>query len=145
MDDLLRNLADESAIRDLAVRYCWALDSLDRTAFEQLFTTDPTASLGGGLQEGLDAIWERIHRTLAPLSLSQHIVGSHLVQLSDDTASHRCYVHAQHVRPGLPDGDQFVVAGSYLDDCVRTPDGWRIRHRALKVLWTSGNPAVIAP
>jgi SnoaL-like domain len=45
---------------------------------------------------------------------------------------------------GVADGTQYVVAGRYDDRFVRTASGWRISHRTLSVMWTSGNPAVLA-
>jgi hypothetical protein len=35
-----------------------------------------------------------------------------------------------------------VVAAEYLDNLVRTPDGWRIKYRILNTLWTEGNREV---
>jgi ketosteroid isomerase-like protein len=140
-----RRVVDEAAVRDLAARYCWAIDTLDRKAFGTVFLPDATALLGNSSHTGIDDIWGKVHDTLSPLTCSQHLVGSHVVEVDGDTARHRCQFHAQHVREGLEGGSQFVVAGSYTDDVVRTPDGWRIRHRVLRVLWTSGNPKVTRP
>jgi hypothetical protein len=53
-------------------------------------------------------------------------------------------LHAQHVLPGTTGGEQFIVAGRYLDKLVRTEDGWRIAERTLDAMWTAGNAAVIA-
>ena len=66
------------------------------------------------------------------------------MSVDGDTATSTCYLHAQHVLPGTAGGDQFVFAGRYLDNLVRTADGWRIAERTLEAMWTSGNPAVIA-
>lgn len=140
-----RRVIDEAAVRDLAARYCWAIDTLDREAFGRVFTADATALLGNSSHEGIDDIWSKVDSTLSPLTCSQHLVGSHVVEVDGDTATHRCQFHAQHVRTGTEGGSQFIVAGSYTDDVVRTPDGWRIRHRVLNVSWTSGNPKVTRP
>jgi hypothetical protein len=141
-----RRAIDEAAIRDLAARYCWAIDTLDREAFDRVFLPDATAVLGSGRQDGIDEIWARVHLVLSPLTCSQHLVGSHVVDLDPDDpdrATHRCHFHAQHVWKGLDGGDQFVVAGIYADRVERTAHGWRIRHRDLRVLWTAGNAAVV--
>ena len=144
-----RRVVDEAAIRDLAARYCWAIDTLDREAFGRVFTPDATALLGNSHHDGIDDIWSKVDTTLSPLTCSQHLIGSQVVDLGPDgdTATHRCQFHAQHVREGTSTegGSQFVVAGSYTDDVVRTADGWRIRHRVLAVSWTSGNPRVTRP
>jgi 3-phenylpropionate/cinnamic acid dioxygenase small subunit len=143
-----RRVVDEAEIRDLAARYCWAIDTLDREAFGRVFTPDATALLGNSHHEGIDDIWSKVESTLGPLTCSQHLVGSHVVEIDEadgDRARHRCQFHAQHVRDGVEGGSQFVVAGSYTDDVVRTPDGWRIHRRVLQVSWTSGNPKVTRP
>jgi SnoaL-like domain len=139
----LRRVVDEAAVRDLASRYCWAIDGLDRAAFEQVFLPDATAVLGQGEQTGIEEIWGKVHLVLSPLTCSQHLVGSHVVEVHGDTATHRCQFQAQHVWKGCEGGDQYIVAGTYSDRVERTAAGWRIRHRDLTVLWTSGNPRVV--
>jgi hypothetical protein len=60
-----------------------------------------------------------------------------------DEAEHTCYDQAQHVRLGLPDGEQFLGGGRYNDRLRRTPDGWRFTYRRITSVWSEGNPAVI--
>lgn len=144
VDALIRKLADEADIRQTVVRYCWAVDHLDREALESVFFPDATASLGRGLQRGLEEIWDRLRVVLAPLTASQHIVGSHIIDIDGDRAEHRCYFHAQHVWRGKDGGDHYILAGTYEDRMERGPLGWRIRHRDVRVQWASGNPAITA-
>ncbi|MEY4373066.1 MAG: hypothetical protein RL219_1835 [Actinomycetota bacterium] len=144
MDPSLQKLVDERSIIDLVGRYCWAIDNLDRPALERVFLPDATAVLGSGELQGRDAIWTRIHGVLSRLDTSQHVLGSHVVEVDGDTARSRCYFVAQHVRQSAEGGPHYVVAGSYQDDVVRTPDGWRIKHRLLTTIWTEGNPRVFA-
>ena len=40
-------------------------------------------------------------------------------------------------------GENCIVGGSYHDDLVRTPNGWRIKHRRLEQRWMDGNPNVL--
>jgi SnoaL-like domain len=142
LEILFRRAVDEAAVRDLAARYCWAIDTLDRDAFDTVFLPDATAVLGQSEHRGIEEIWAKVHLVLSPLTCSQHLVGSHLVDVDGDTATHRCQFHAQHVMKGCEGGDQYIVAGTYSDRMERTAAGWRIRHRDLTVLWTSGNPRV---
>ena len=140
----MQRLLDERAIIDLTARYCWAIDSLDRLALERVFLPDATAILGSGLITGFDAIWVRINGALSPLDTSQHVLGSHIVEVDGDQATSRCYFVAQHVRTAADGGPHYVVAGKYVDDVVRTDDGWRIKHRVLTTIWTEGNMKVFA-
>ena len=46
---------------------------------------------------------------------------------------------------GTDGGDTHIVAGTYRDRVVRTPEGWKIAERQLTVLWTQGNERVLHP
>ena len=144
-NDQLDRLQSHDDIRQLIARYCWALDTLDRELFNTVFAPDATARLGRGTQHGPDEMWTLIHSVLATLDLSQHLVGSQLIDLHADgaTATSRCHFHAQHERASAEGGSQYVIAGRYDDQLVRTSLGWRIAHRKLTMLWTTGNAAVI--
>ncbi len=80
---------------------------------------------------------------MTPLSRTQHLVGTFVVDLAGDEATSRCYLHAQHVRAGVPGGEQYVIAGCYRDRFTRTADGWRIRERRLD-RWRADMAAVAA-
>ena len=73
------------------------------------------------------------------------MVTNHQVQVDGDTARHRCQMQAQHVRHGADGGPNYIVAGRYEDELVRTADGWRIAHRDLVIVWTDGNIRVVRP
>ncbi|MFT4656648.1 MAG: ketosteroid isomerase-like protein [Candidatus Aldehydirespiratoraceae bacterium] len=140
----LQRLLDEREIVAVAVAYCFALDTHDWDALHQVFTPDATANLGvPARQVGIDEIIERISGALSGLDNSQHLVGNHEVVVTGDTATHRCYLQAQHIR-AVPDGSPlFMIAGRYEDEFVRIPDGWRIGHRTLTTMWREGNSGVV--
>ena len=145
MEPNVQTLADERAVINLASRYCWALDSKNFEELHNVFTPDAFAVLGGTECDGIDAIIKRISSALTRLDASHHLVGSHIVEVDGDQASHRCYLQAQHVLKGTEGGDLWLVAGTYEDQLIRTPDGWRIKQRILSRVWTEGNPNVAAP
>ncbi len=130
--------SDKDDIIELTVAYCWALDTRQYDDLDAVFLPDATAELGRSL-DGLDAIKGRIAEALDPLDASQHMVATQQVKVEGDRATGRTYLQAQHVKAGA----LFMVAGRYDDRFVRTPDGWRIEHRELTVLWTDGDPAVL--
>ena len=130
--------ADHQAIMELTATYCWALDE---KAFERLrgvFLPDATARLGSSSQSGIEEIIERVSTTLARFERSQHMVGTHLIEIDGDTATCRCYLQAQHIRPAGEEPPLLTVGGRYEDRLVRTADGWRIAHRTLVSMWRSG-------
>ncbi len=141
----LQRLLDERAIIDTTIAYCWAIDTRRWDVLrDRVFLADATASLGSPL-EGVERIVARIDFALSPLDTSQHMISNHDVTIDGDTATSRCYFHAQHVRRGAEGGPNYIVAGIYADDFLRTSAGWRIKHRTLTVLWTDGNMKVVRP
>ena len=138
-------LADRQAIVELTHAYCWALDSRDWAGLDQVFLPDATADLRSPLLEGRDAIRTRISRAIDPLDATQHAVSNHMIVVDGDRATCRCYLHAQHVRTAAEGTPNYIIAGRYEDEMVRTPDGWRISFRRLVVVWSDGNPDVIRP
>lgn len=145
-DPVLQSLLDERDIVALAARYCRALDTKDWPLLSEVFLPDATAQLGvPSLLEGIEAIRERIRTALEYLDDSQHLVGNHEVTVDGDVGTHRCYLQAQHIRE-VPEGSpNYMIAGRYEDRVQRTPDGWRIAHRTLTVMWSEGNLAVVRP
>jgi hypothetical protein len=142
----LQQWRDERDIVAVATTYCRVLDTKDWAALDVVFLPDATAQLGTPIMiEGLHAITGRIRAALEQLDDSQHLVGNHEVSVDGDTATHRCYVQAQHIRKVADGSPLYIVAGRYEDLFARTAVGWRIAHRTLTVMWTDGNVAVVHP
>ena len=131
-------MTDPQDIIDLTVAYSWALDTRSWDDLDDVFVPDATANLGW-LLEGRDAIQDRVRTALEHLDASQHLVATHRVQIDGDVATCRCYLQAQHVIGT----DTFLVGGKYEDRLVHTAAGWRIAHRDLTMMWTTGDPAVM--
>ena len=77
------------------------------------------------------------------LDATQHVISNQQVRVDGDTATCRCYLVGQHIKHGTPGGDHFIMSGTYSDRLARRPEGWRIVHRTLEILWTEGNSAVV--
>ena len=135
---------DRRAVIDLTIAYTWAIDTHNWDALRSIFVPDATAFLVDE-RVGIDSIIERISAALGPLDDSQHLIGNHQVRIDGDSATCRCYLQAQHVRRAAEGGPNFIVAGRYEDEMVRTTQGWRISRRVLVVTWTDGNPFVVRP
>ena len=145
MDPEIQQLLDERAIEDVCVRYATAIDDRDWERLRSCFLPEAVGIYHADrVLTGYPAIEHALRTAVTPLSRTQHLVTNVTVVLDGDEATSRCYLHAQHVRAGLPGGETFVIAGRYRDRFVRTDDGWRIRERRLDRWWTSGNPAVMA-
>ncbi|MGY1616141.1 nuclear transport factor 2 family protein [Geodermatophilus sp. SYSU D00691] len=145
MDPLIQALLDERAIAAVCVRYATAIDDRDWARLRSCFVPDAVGVYHPGRPlHGRAAIEAAIRTAVAPLTRTQHLVTNVEVDVDGDGAAARCSLHAQHVRAGVPGGEQYVIAGRYVDRFVRTADGWRIAHRVLERWWTAGNPEVTA-
>jgi hypothetical protein len=69
---------------------------------------------------------------------SHHLSNIDIDVIDADTAEAFSYLMAWHV---LPDGNEFIVYGRYVDALVRTTEGWRFRSRRMLVAGTSGPDA----
>ena len=156
------HLLDVQAITEVVHRNAFALDAHDWATLATCYTADVVTSSRQEPRYGFDAFRAKAAATLEPLSASQHLIGAVRVTIAPDDpdqASSVSTFQAQHVMDGLAGGHQLIVAGRYVDDWVRATDdgpsgggsdpggvapGWRIRRRDLIVLWTKGNPEVLA-
>lgn len=145
MERALQLLLDRTEITDLLNRYATALDDRDWKRLATCFTPDAVALYGPvlGRHEGFDAIEKLCRGALEPLDSSHHMITNVEVEIEGDKARTRCYLHAQHTKAGTEGGDNFVIGGAYLDELLRTADGWRIRQRELRMIWQEGNPRVL--
>jgi ketosteroid isomerase-like protein len=135
----LAYLRDRHEIRDLVTRYACAVDRRDFDAVGACFTPDAETDytyFKGPIREVL----EKIRAGVNGFAMTMHVLGNHLAEVHGDAATSETYAVCYHRRPGVPDGAQLVVAMRYLDDLVRTPDGWRIRRRRATVEWQQSEP-----
>jgi ketosteroid isomerase-like protein len=145
VDPVLQQLLDERAIAAVCIRDATAIDDRDWDRLRSCFLPDAVGIYHPDRRlSGVDAIEEAIRTAVTPLTRTQHLVTNCAAVVQGDEASSSCYLHAQHVRDGVPGGDRYVIAGRYVDRFARTDDGWRIRERRLERWWTRGNPAVTA-
>ncbi len=146
-NDDVRLLMDKAAIVDVAIRYTIAIDTQDWRSLASVFSADAEVAFGPtvGSAVGREAIVATISGTLTGLDASQHLVGNHVVTVDGDSATHTCYLQAQHVRLGTPGGEQYIVAGYYTDELRREDGAWLITRRSLTKTWASGNRAALHP
>jgi ketosteroid isomerase-like protein len=118
-------LADLAAIEALQARYCRFVDSGyavagdDPDAFAALFAEDGVWAAAGEPVVGRAAIRER---AVAGRRFRFHLAANPIVDLDGDRATGRW-----HVLVALTgrDGEAQWLAGRYVNELVRTPEGWR--------------------
>jgi hypothetical protein len=137
LDVALRRLLDRQEIVDLVHAYCRNVDLVRPAEIAALFTDDCVVDYGPGLGEptrGAAELEERLGRGLPRFAATSHHVSNIQVDFdeSGDTATGCTYLYAWHRYPGGSAPDAHLWA-QYHDRFVRTPAGWRIAERTLKV------------
>jgi 3-phenylpropionate/cinnamic acid dioxygenase small subunit len=143
MEDAMRELIDERDIRATLVAYTKMVDQRDWDRMDEIFA--PGASLdyrsSGGQAGPYRETLGWLARALDPWPLNLHLIGNHEIEIDGDRAKSSCYFLAPMGR-NEPDGRQIMTtnAGSYHDELVRTPDGWRIQARVCEQTILTGLP-----
>ena len=136
-------LVEKQKIIDLTIAYTWIIDHGPRDNLKEIFTDDAVFIIDVRHLNGIDEIMGKIERTLGGLSASQHIISNHQVMVDGKNATCNCYLHAQHTLHGTEGGDNYIMAGRYIDKLSQVDDEWRITERRLILDWVEGNPNVL--
>lgn len=142
---------DEAEIRSVIQRYSEALDGRDFERLAGAYTETATLentfesyipggdAFTGVLACGAKEIAQAVGNLMGPLDATQHFLGSILLDPTDDGVRTQTQVIAHHHR-----GAGFYhTGGTYIDDFVRTENGWRTNRRVLHTSWTTGEPSVV--
>ena len=140
---LVKQITDRQEIVDLTIGYTWIIDHSPREQLREIFTDDAVFIIDVRRLNGIDEIINKVDGTLGRLSSSQHLISNHQVQINGNNAICSCYLQAQHTLHGTEGGDNYILAGHYLDELVRTDTGWRISQRELVTTWIEGNQKVV--
>lgn len=127
----LQYISDRIEIQDLLTAYCFAIDSRDWNALDDIFTENATIDYteAGGDKGTLPHIKKYLARALKPFPGFQHMVSAPHLKIDGDTASSRCVLFNPIMmeKDGKP---HTMFCGLwYRDKLVRTDKGWRISER----------------
>ncbi len=133
--DPVTRLLDRQALLDLVHDYCRHVDDNDPAAAAALFTEDAvfiTSRGARGTVHGRAQVQDRLALLLSTfVATSHHASGTRVRFLDDDSAVGVTYLLAWHrFAEDRPDG---ILWAQYHDRWARTPDGWRIAERTLRV------------
>ncbi|WP_165485797.1 nuclear transport factor 2 family protein [Frankia sp. Cppng1_Ct_nod] len=118
--------ADRVALHEIAGRYGDLIDARDWPGLAHVFAVDAVFDLcdvGGPRLEGLDAIRRFMDGSDHPLA--HHITNIYVTEDDGEPV-----LHSRVIGILL---DRRTGSGQYTDAVVRTPDGWRIRHRLFQL------------
>jgi ketosteroid isomerase-like protein len=127
-----QEISDRLEIEQLLVRYCHAIDRRDWDTYRSVYTEDATIDdVSAGPGNSVDDMVRFLSRALERVVVIQHAISTSLVKIDGDTAHARTVCHCPVV---LERGDgrieMFFQGLWYVDELVRTPDGWKIAKRA---------------
>jgi ketosteroid isomerase-like protein len=129
MEETVRRLADEHAIRDLARRYAHCVWRKDVTGAVGLFTDDGEMDTGDRPpMKGKAALTESYQGMITGPDFLP-FVHNHIVELNGNTATGTCYLDLR----ATVEGKSMIGAGHYDDQYVRIGGEWKFRSRKLKM------------
>ena len=145
----LQRLLDESDLRDLIHRYAFGLDRRDWDLWRSVFADDVTMDMSDYQPEPpprpapADRVVKNAQVLFAGFDASQHFMGSHRYEIHGDTAVITAHMRAEHWVTSGQGSDKYTMFGTYTDEAVRTPEGWKLTKVALRLLREEGNRHVM--
>jgi uncharacterized protein (TIGR02246 family) len=132
-DELVRELVDREAIRELAARYCDCLWRNDLDGVVNLFTADGTFVVKGieveAVSRGRAEIKKTHEKALAETTPRIFVHNQIVSLLGGDRATGRCYVEVRDAKTGM----DWIGAGDFQDEYAKVGDEWKFsaRHHTL--------------
>lgn len=128
-DELVRELVDREAIRDLSVRYCDCLQRKDVDGLLALFTDDATFVIKGveleAVSRGIAEI-RRMHEKAFAETNPRLFVHTQIVNLLGvDRAAGRCSVEVRNLVITM----EWLGLGYFEDEYAKVGEGWKFTSR----------------
>ena len=130
-EDLVRKVADTIEIQNIKAVYCQAADAVTHDAersteiLRSLFIPEVKADYGVALCEGRDALVGYLVKMISEANeWLMHGIQTPRIEVNGDTARGEWVIMVQIKQKHLA-GKEMLV-GRYIDEFVRTPEGWRI-------------------
>ncbi len=128
-DELVTELLDREAIRELPVRYCDCVWRNDLAGLVDLFAEDGVFTVKGRersiTQKGREALRRMYSEALGDLNPRPYI-HNHVVDLAgSDRATGRCYVELRSLARNM----EWIGSGYYEDEYVKVGGKWKFASR----------------
>lgn len=143
----LGQLSDRAEIQDLITRYAYAIDDRNWDGLDDVFTPDAIIDYSevGGPKGTVPEIKAFLAEAMANFSAFQHLSTTSELRIDGDQASARTILFNPMVMPHEGEERVFFIGLWYVDQLVRTAQGWRIRHRREQKSWVHNQPAGLVP
>ncbi|SRR5216683_26861 len=128
-EQLVNELADREAIRDLPVRYCDCVWQNDLKTMVELFAEDGFFVVKGREREAVTkgrAELLKMYQTALGEMTPRPYIHNHVVNLQSKTkATGRCYVELRSASKNM----EWIGTGFYDDDYVKVGEQWKFSSR----------------
>lgn len=142
--DRVRELVDQHEIEQLMYRYATGIDTADYDLVDSVFTSDGEVdyvAIGGPTGRWRGDVRQWSEESLAAFPVRKHYLTNIVVTYAPDRATATSVTYWRSPM-GFARADDsihlFESGGRYLDDLVRTAEGWRIVARVTAQDWFSG-------
>ena len=143
----LQEISDRIEIQDLLVRYSHCIDTRDWDGLDDVFTPgafiDYTAL--GGSKGTLAETKEFLAKAMVMFKSFQHMIANLMVDLDGDRATARTICHNPMVLDREGREHVFICGLWYVDELVRTAEGWRISQRVEERCYVENMPEDFRP
>ena len=140
----LEESADRLALQQLAIEYSNAIDAGQWDRLDDVFMPDAWIdySAVGGLAGRYPEIKTWLADSLKMFGGYTHFVGNFEYSIQGDSATGQVACINPMVLPGLIPGLKrtMIVGVWYLDEYIRTAEGWRIQKRSERKAYTMNEP-----
>ena len=146
---MLRRLNDEAELRELIHRYAFGLDTRDWDLWRGIFTDEVLIDTSDYEPEPpprrlpVDKYVSYVSRLFAGFEATQHFIGTHHFVIGAEAATITAHFRAEHWATTPHGGDRYTMFGTYVDECVRSREGWRIASVKLGLVREEGNRDVM--
>jgi hypothetical protein len=128
----LQEISDRFEIHDLIVEYCHVIDKCDIDRLDDIFTADAFIdySAVGGEKGDLGSIKAFLKAVLPMFKNTQHLISNYQIKVAGDRATGRIMCFNPMEFDDEKSGNPVTCLGLwYVDEYVRTEQGWRIKSR----------------
>jgi ketosteroid isomerase-like protein len=144
----LKEISDRMEIQDLMVSYCYAIDSSNWDALDDVFTADAVIDYSEmvGVRGDLAHIKAFLAASLSQVAGFQHAISTTQLRFDGDVARGRTVCFNPITIKNAAGEKQVMFMGLwYRDTFVRTSAGWRIRERYEERAYTYNVPPGLLP
>ena len=122
---------DRFELQDVMLKYATGIDERDFDSYRSCFCEDlEVRGFGKEIMHGVDVWLAFVKNALESYSTTQHMLGPQAAIIDGDNATTRTDLQALHVRK-QPEGQIYLLWGTYKTDMVRVEGRWKIRRHDL--------------